>query len=93
MNRTQNRTRTRKAKKSFTLSAESVAFLEALRRRRRTSMSSLLEEILQMFRREQGRAALDKAVAAYYSSLSQKESEEQTEWGEFSLREFPDGGV
>ena len=93
MNRTAPKSRTRKAKKSFTLSAESVAFLEAMCRRRRTSVSSILEEILQVFRREEGKAALAKAVADYYSSLSTQESEEQTEWGEFSLREFPGGGV
>lgn len=46
-----------------------------------------------MFRPEQGKAALARAVADYYSSLSRQESEEQTEWGEFALREFPGGGV
>ncbi|MGD0298562.1 MAG: hypothetical protein ABSE86_15770 [Bryobacteraceae bacterium] len=93
INRTSRKLGTRKAKKSFTLSDESCAFLDAMRKRRRTSASSILEEMLQAFRREQGKAALDKAVADYYSSLSQQESEEQTEWGEFALGEFPRGGV
>lgn len=56
--------------------------------RLRTSVSSIVEEILQVFRREQGKAALARAVADYYSSLAQQESEEQAEWGEFALREF-----
>ena len=47
----------RKAKKSYTLSPESVAFLETLRKRRRAaSISSVLEEILQAVRRQQERA-------------------------------------
>jgi hypothetical protein len=79
-----------KAKKSYTLSPESVAFLETLRKRRRAaSTSSVLEEILQSVRRQQERASIERSVSAYYSSLSDKEVAEQSEWGEFALREFP----
>jgi hypothetical protein len=79
-----------KEKKSYTLSPESVAFLEALRKRRRAaSISSVLEEILQAVRRQQERASIEKSVAAYYSSLSDEEALEQAQWGEFALREFP----
>ena len=80
----------RKAKKSYTLSSESVAFLERLRKRRRaSSTSSVLEDILQSVRRRAERAGIDKAVAAYYSSLSTQEAAEQDEWGDFALRQFP----
>lgn len=80
----------RKAKKSYTLSPESVAFLEALRKRRRAaSTSSVLEEILQAIRRQQERASIEKSVSAYYSSLSPDEAAELAEWGEFALGEFP----
>jgi len=83
----------RKAKKSYTLSSESVAFLETTRKKRRApSVSSVLEEILQTVRRKQERAAIERAVADYYTSLSPEEAEEQTEWGEFALREFPSEG-
>jgi len=93
-NRTTQKRGERKAKRSFTLSPESVAFLDATRKRRRApSVSSVLEEILSVVRREQGKAALDRAVSDYYSSLSQEESEEQTNWGEFALREFPKEGA
>jgi hypothetical protein len=79
-----------KAKKSYTLSPESVAYLESLRKRRRApSTSSVLEEILQAFRRQQERASIEKSVSAYYSSLSDEEAVEQAQWGEFALREFP----
>ena len=80
----------RKAKKSYTLSVESVEFLDAMRKRRRApSVSSVLEEILQGVRRQQGLAVLDRAVADYYSALSPEDTEEQKKWGEFALREFP----
>jgi len=81
----------RKAKKSYTLSPESVEFLEATRKKRRAaSTSAILEEILQNVRRENERATIERAVADYYSSLSDKQVAEQTEWGDLAEREFPD---
>jgi hypothetical protein len=80
----------RKAKKSFTLSPESVEFLETLcKKRHALSVSAVLEELLQTSRREQARTALGRSVADYYSSLSSEESEEHARWGDFALREFP----
>lgn len=80
----------RKAKKSYTLSPESVAFLEAMRKKQRaSSISAILEEILQEVRREHDRAAVERAVADYYGSLSTQEVAEHAEWGEFGFREFP----
>ena len=67
---------------------DNESYVNLMRTRRRTSGCSILEETLQVFRREQGKAALARAVADYYSSLAQQESEEQAEWGEFALREF-----
>jgi len=83
-------TRHRKAKKSYTLSPESLAFLEATRKRRRAaSISAILEEILQAARREFERASLERAVAGYYGSLSDGEARESAAWGDFAMREFP----
>ncbi|MBZ5727533.1 MAG: hypothetical protein LAP87_21365 [Acidobacteriia bacterium] len=48
---------------------------------------------MQAARRDQGRATLERAVSDYYSSLSRQETEEQSAWGDFALREFPDGGA
>jgi len=90
MNRTRGKAATRKAKKSYTLSQESVTFLEALRKQRRAaSISSVLEEILQIVRTQHKRTTVEEAVAAYYSSLSDKEATEQSQWGDIALREFP----
>lgn len=78
----------RKAKKSFTLSLRSVAFLETMKARRKAaSVSSVLEEILQAAQREHGRLSIGQAVSDYYSSLSEEELIEQAEWGEFALGE------
>jgi DNA-binding PadR family transcriptional regulator len=94
MIRTSRHRNARKAKKSYTLSPESVEFLEAIRKRRHApSVSSVLEEILQTARREQGKAALERAVSDYYASLSQDAAVEQTKWGDFALREFPAEGA
>lgn len=79
----------RKAKKSYTLSPESVAFLETIRKRRRAaSISSVLEEILQAVRRQEERAKIAKSVDAYYSSLSDQQAAELAEWGDFATSEF-----
>lgn len=80
----------RKAKKSFTLSLESVAFLDSMRKKRRArSMSSVLEDILCQARVEQEKSAVEKTISDYYSSLTADEAKEQTLWGEFAEREFP----
>jgi len=80
----------RKAKKSYTLSPESIAFLEAMRKNRRApSVSAILEEILQAVRRDMERASVELGVEDYYASLPTDEMKQQTAWGEFALGEFP----
>ena len=80
----------RKAKKSFTLSIESVAYLEEVRKKSgAASMSAIVEEILQAARREEKRAATDRPMTEYYDSLTDEEVEEQRQWGEFAQRVFP----
>jgi len=89
MNRTPSRS-AHKEKKSYTLSPESVAFLETMRKKRHAgSISAILEEILQSVRRAQERASIERAVVDYYSKLSSEEAAEQVMWGEFALVEFP----
>ena len=81
--------RDRKSKKSYTLSPESVTFLESLRKKQRApSTSSVLDEIIQAFRRAQRKKALARDVAEYYSSLSPAEMKEDAAWGELGLREM-----
>lgn len=89
MSRTESKS-DRKAKKSYTLSPEIVEFLEVVRKKRHAeSVSAILEEILQNVRREHQRASVERAVADYYSSLSDSEVEEHARWGEFALAQSP----
>ena len=67
----------RKVKKSYTLSPESVDFLETQRKKRRArSSSAVLEEILQAVRREAELARMNQSVIDYYDSLSDEEMKE-----------------
>jgi len=80
----------RKAKKSFTLSVESVGFLEEMRKKNSAeSTSAILEEILQAVRLEKKRASIERAMTDYYDSLSDAEVAEEKQWGEFARRAFP----
>ena len=91
MHRTSSKSGGLKAKKSYTLSPESVAFLETLRKRKRaTSTSSVLEEIIQTYRMGQRRKAVDAAITEYYSSLDTEQADELAAWGKFALDQFPD---
>ena len=91
MSHTTGRAKQRKVKKSYTLSIESVGFLEGLRKSSRAgSVSAVLEQVLKTARLAQQRQALEDAVSGYYSSLSSEECKESAAWGEFALHEFPD---
>jgi hypothetical protein len=93
MTRTTHRRPGRKAKKSYTLSPESVDFLEAQRKKRRArSSSAVLEEILQAVRREAELARMNQSVIDYYDSLSDEEMKELSEWGDFAMSQFPTEG-
>jgi hypothetical protein len=80
----------RKTRKSYTLSPESVAFLEKVSRARRAaSVSAVLDELIESVRRAEERETLEQAVTGYYSALSDKDVKEQAQWGDFALGEFP----
>jgi len=88
--RTVERKTALKAKRSFTLSPESIDFLEALRKKRQShSTSAVLEEILQSVRRGQEKRTVERAVEDFYDSVPGEETEEQARWGEFAMGEFP----
>lgn len=74
---------TRKMKKSFTLTAESVAFLSETRQQRKAGSDSealdlLLRELMQEAKRQQ----LEAATKEYYDTASEEELAEQREWAE-----------
>jgi hypothetical protein len=74
-----------KRRRTFTLSPESLAYLEQQARERQLdSQSAVLDELLQEKTREQQRATLEAKITAYYDSLSDEEVEERRAWGEFA---------
>lgn len=80
---------TRRAKKSFTLSPSSVAFLDELRRERQAASTSLvLDQLIRNAEAMHRRQTAEESIAAYYSSLSPEEQKEQEAWGEFALEQW-----
>jgi hypothetical protein len=74
-----------KRRRTFTLSPESLAYLEQeARHRKLDSQSAFLDALLQEKSMEQRRAALEANVTAYYDSLTDEEVEEQRAWGELA---------
>jgi hypothetical protein len=74
-----------KQRRTFTLSPESLAYLdEQARQRKLGSQSAFLDELLREKTMELRRAALEANVTAYYDSLSDAEVEEDRAWGEFA---------
>jgi hypothetical protein len=74
-----------KQRRTFTLSPESLAYLdEQARQRKLGSQSAFLDELLLEKTAEQRRAALEANVTAYYDSLSDEEVEENRAWGELA---------
>ena len=72
---------TRKMKKSFTLTPESVAFLGETRQRRQAgSDSEALDLLLRELMLEAKRRQLDAAYTDYYDTASVEELAEQAEW-------------
>lgn len=88
---TYHRTRvTRKLRKTYTLSAEAVAILEAEKKTRKAvSSSSALEELLRERQRRNEMQQIAASVTSYYDSLNNKELQEQDLWGEFARSQFP----
>lgn len=84
----------RKAKRSYTISFESVAFLEAVRKeRKKASASAALEDILRAVRLQRQRAEVAAAVTEFYDSMSAEEAAEESSWANFAMREFAGSDV
>jgi len=82
--------RTRKAKKTFTLSREAVAFLETEKQKRgRESTSLVLEELIKECREKGNTKKIDLAITNYYDSITDEERDENSRWGEFAENQFP----
>jgi hypothetical protein len=81
---------TRKARKTFSLSRETVKYLESLRKQsRRESMSAVLEEVIRQQQEIKEMERISASAKRYYDSLSPAEIAEDRDWGDFAAASFP----
>jgi hypothetical protein len=74
--------RTAKGKRTFSLSAASLAYLDALAKNYRSTSEAL--DILIRDRQEAAeRERISASICSYYDSISEEEQEENRAWGEF----------
>ena len=79
------RAKTRKVRRRYTLSRESVGFIcEQRKRLRKHSDSEALDQLLLESRETQKLAEIDAACKAYYDNARDEELQEQREWAEMA---------
>ena len=72
-----------KERVSFTLSRNSVEFIQRTKEEHNSSsLSATLDDMIEGVMRARALDALNANVAAYYDSLSPTEMQEETAWGE-----------
>jgi hypothetical protein len=80
----------RKEKRTFSLSRQSVMFLEAVRKERRSrSISSVLEDIIRQQQQMREMKSISASVSSYYDSLTEPQLREDRAWGRFAENQFP----
>jgi hypothetical protein len=80
-----------KAKRTFSLSRQTVAFLESERKAsHQKSLSAILEEIVRRHQEQKEMERISAAFTRYYDSLTPAEIAENRAWGEFATSQFPD---
>jgi len=85
-----NRAATGKRRKTFSLAADTVEFLESYRRKRNQgSLTVALEAIIHEQKQQQELEQLTTGVSAYYDSLSSKERDDEKAWAEFAESQLP----
>ena len=81
----------RKARKTFSLSRESVKYLESLRKEtKKASMSAVLEDVIRRQQEAKEMDLISASVTRHYDSLNAEEIAEDRAWGEFAAAQFPD---
>lgn len=75
-------TTARKGKRTFSLSAEALAFLNELAKTHR-STSEALEKLIREKKDETEKARISANIRGYYDSISEDERAENLAWGEF----------
>ena len=81
----------RKEKRTFSLSRESLHFLESMRKKRKSaSVSAVLDELIAQHRRRQEAHRISASITSYYDSMTEDEMTEDRLWGQFAETQFPD---
>lgn len=84
--------RTRKTRKTFTLSCESIELLEQLKSNRKDnagkSTSAVLDDILKSLDSERKRLDVERKISAYYDGLTEEQVNEDAAWGDFALAQI-----
>ena len=79
-----------KQKRTFSLSAESLKYLDEVRKQKKApSTSSVLDEMIREQKLLAKRQKLGEEITAYYDSLTDEEREENRAWGHFGETQFP----
>jgi hypothetical protein len=80
----------RKARKTFSLSRETVKYLESLRKeRKKDSMSAVLEDVVRQLQQAKELERISASVSHYYDTLTDEQMAEDRAWGEFAETQFP----
>jgi len=64
--------------------------LERLRKEKKGSSTSLVLELIRHAEMERRRKATEKAISAYYDSLTEQEQREEAAWGQVALEQWKD---
>ena len=79
-----------KARKTFSLSRETVKYLESLRKEKKTSsMSAVLEDVVRQLQEAKELERISASVSRYYDALTYEQMAEDRAWGEFAETQFP----
>ena len=82
--------KSRKEKKTFSLSRESILFLESVRKqKKRDSISAVLEELIRQEQQASEMKRISASVTNYYDSITDDERQENRAWGQFAETQFP----
>jgi hypothetical protein len=80
----------KKEKKTFSLSRESLRYLDAVRKERKSaSVSSVLDELIRQQRQAKELERISSSFTRYYDSLRDEEISQDLAWGKFALTQFP----
>ena len=79
-----------KQKRTFSLSQESVEYLESVRKQKKApSTSTVLDEIIREQKLLAKRQAMSQEINDYYDSLTDEQRAEDRAWGEFAESQLP----